>query len=129
MKRIEVMNRAKFVKQGTRMVFLFDLSSLDTDDALQVIHRGEDVIGRMPEKSVLTLVDISDNHQGNLLKEFTVKLVSKESTFISKVAFSGVSEQSVIKEWSDLMSSIGNNFKAFKHAVDAVGWLTETGAA
>ncbi|HEY6007626.1 MAG TPA: hypothetical protein VIU40_04825 [Geobacteraceae bacterium] len=129
MKRIEAMNRAKFVKQGSKMVFVFDLSSLDPDDVHAVMMRGEDVIRRMPQKSVLTLANIRDNERYDILREYTKHFVENYGSQVAKMAVSGIADNRVREEWSDMLSSLVEDLELFDNVDDAVSWLIDSQAA
>jgi len=60
MKRIEIMNRSGFIKNGSKMVLKFDLSGLSkADDVHRVVDYFSSIALKMPKKSVLGLVDLT----------------------------------------------------------------------
>jgi hypothetical protein len=111
------------------MVFVLDLADLDADDVDRVIRRGEDVIRRMPKKSVLALTNLSNNGTTDKLKEYAKQFLEQSKPQVLKGAFSGISDGRLKADWDDLLSSVGNDLETFASFDDALSWLIESDAA
>ena len=59
LKRIEIMNRASFLRNGSKMILKFDLSKLEnTENVQKVIDYFNSLVSKMPKKSMVGLVDL-----------------------------------------------------------------------
>lgn len=60
LKRVEIMNRASFLRHGAKMILKFDLSNLDNvEDVKRVVEYFGSMVKSMPKKSMVGLVDFS----------------------------------------------------------------------
>ena len=60
LKRVEIMNRASFLRYGAKMILKFDLSNLDeVEDVKRVVEYFGSMVKSMPKKSMVGLVDFS----------------------------------------------------------------------
>ena len=60
LKRVEIMNRASFLRFGAKMILKFDLSNLDNvEDVKRVVEYFGSMVKSMPKKSIVGLVDFS----------------------------------------------------------------------
>jgi len=58
--RPEIMKRASFLRDGTKMILKFDLSNLEnSEDVERVVAYFRSMVGRMPKKSIVGLVDFN----------------------------------------------------------------------
>lgn len=58
--RVEIMKRATFLRDGAKMILKFDLSNLEnSEDVEKVIAYFRSMVGRMPKKSIVGLVDFN----------------------------------------------------------------------
>ncbi len=68
--------RVKFIEHNRKEILLLDFSNSDTDQVLKIIEQAKRVIRTKPEKSVLTLTDVTNarfnDEVGKGLKEFTL---------------------------------------------------------
>ena len=129
MKATEMMSRAKFIKRGSKMVLVIDLSQLESEDARKVVERGEDIIRRMPKKSVLTLANLANSRQSSDLERYTRQLLEHSEPHVLKVAVTGTADKRLHAYWDRLSSSGHSNFECFKSYEDALGWLVNSEAA
>jgi hypothetical protein len=129
MKTIEIMHRARFVKQGSKMVLVIDLSQLDSEDARKVATRGEDIIKRMPKKSVLTLANFANTSPSDELEECAKQLLEHSKPHVLKGAVTGFAGRQLQAYWDKLSSSAENNFESFESYEDALHWLVDSKAA
>ena len=61
MKRTDAMKRASFFKHGSEMILKFDLSGLkSTEEVESVVKYFASVVGNMPKRSIVGLVDFSN---------------------------------------------------------------------
>ena len=123
MKRIEVMNRAKFIKQGEKMIFLFDFSGLAVDDGREVSEYGKGVIARMPKNSVLTLTDVTNVVYDDTFNALAKELTAHNKGHVRAGAVVGVSGWRKLAFWAALKFSGRDNLKLFATVEDAKGWL------
>ena len=129
MKAIEMMNRARFIKQGSKMVFVIDLSQLESEDAHKVIERGEDIIRRMPKNSVLTLANLENTRQDAELEKRTMELLKHSKPHVLKAAVAGIAGKSLQAYRNQLSSAESASFESFRNFEDALGWLVQFEAA
>ncbi|HEX8960156.1 MAG TPA: hypothetical protein VF775_01130 [Geobacteraceae bacterium] len=127
MKRVEVMKRAGFVKQGSRMVFVCNVSDLEPDDALQVIQYTEDIIKRMPKKSVLALAYLVNVKHNQEMEANIQYLLDKCAPHVSKGAYCGMNDRELQDEIERLLPSSGSNRKTFGSREEALSWLVASG--
>ena len=60
LKRVEIMSRASFLRDGSKMILKFDLSNLESiEDVKKVVAYFRSMVGRMPKKSIVGLVDFN----------------------------------------------------------------------
>lgn len=60
LKRVDIMNRASFLRYGAKMILKFDLSNLDEiDDVKRVVEYFGSMVKKMPKKSIVGLVDFN----------------------------------------------------------------------
>jgi hypothetical protein len=58
LKRVEIMNRACFLRDGAKMILKFDLSNLDeAEDVKRIVEYFRSLVEKMPKKSMVCLVD------------------------------------------------------------------------
>ena len=129
MKAIEMMNRAKFIKQGSKMVLVIDLSELESEDAHKVIKRGEDIIRRMPKNSVLTLANLENTRQDDELEKRTMELLKHNKPHVLKAAVAGIAGKSFQAYRNQLSCAENASVESFRNIEDALGWLVHPEAA
>src|SRR5574340_1041824 len=105
MKRIEVMKRASFVKQGSRMVFVCDVSDIEPDDALRVIQYTEDVIERMPKKSVLAMACLVNVNYSKEMEAHIRHLLDPCAPHVLRGAYYSISDRELKDEIECLLPS------------------------
>ena len=60
LKRVEIMNRASFLRDGAKMILKFDLSNLDqVDDVRRIFEYFRSLVEKMPKKSMVGLVNFT----------------------------------------------------------------------
>ena len=60
LKRVEIMNRASFLRYGAKMILKFDLSNLqEIEDIKRVVEYFRAMVEKMPRKSIVGLVDFN----------------------------------------------------------------------
>lgn len=60
LKRVEIMNRASFLRHNTKMILKFDLSNLhEIEDIKRVVEYFRSMVTKMPKKSIVGLVDFT----------------------------------------------------------------------
>ena len=60
LKRVEIMNRASFIRSEAKMILKFDLSNLNnSEDVERVAAYFRSVVEKMPKKSIVGLVDFN----------------------------------------------------------------------
>ena len=123
MKFIEIMGNAKFVKLGSKMIFVCDLSGLEVDDALKVLKRAEDIIKRMPKRSVLAVARLTNVKYNEEIEVYIRHLIEQSDPHVLKGAVTGVTDKRLRVEIDDLMASLGKNKETFDTYEDAVSWL------
>ena len=129
MKRIEVLQRARFVRQGVKMVFVCDLSGLERDDAIRVVEHGRDILRRMPRKSVLAVARLEDVKHDAELEMHLRELIAQSDPQVLKGAVSSVTDRRLRADMEDLMQSLGKDKETFARYEDAVSWLLASEAA
>ncbi len=127
MKRIEVMNRASFIKHGSKMVFVCDVSGLNPEDAMKVIKHTEDVVRRMPTKSVLALAYL-DNVEGSKEMGECIKYLHDKCTpHVLKGAYCDITDKILKGEIEHLLPTSGSKRKSFGSREEALSWLVSGG--
>jgi hypothetical protein len=129
MKRIEVMNRARFVRQGDKMIFVCDLTDLDKEDAIRVVRHGEDILRRMPKKSVLAVARLANVKYDDELEAHIRHLIQQTDPYVVKGAVTGVTDRRLRVDMEVLMDSLGKDKETFASYEDAVCWLLDSEAA
>lgn len=128
MKLTEVMRRARFIKQGSRMIFVCDLSNLDTEDAIRVVKYAEDIIKRMPKKTVHAVAHLTNVKYNEKLESNIKHVIKHTDPHVLKGAVAGITDQRLKADMHDLMSSLGRNKETFVHYEDAIYWLASDAA-
>ena len=60
LKRVEIMSRARFLRDGAKMILKFDLSELENaEDVKKVVEYFSSMVAKMPKKSMVGLVDFT----------------------------------------------------------------------
>lgn len=128
MKRTEIMERAKFIKHGAKMIFQFDFSNLAITDAREVAEYGKGVIGKMPKNSVLTLTYVTNVVYDNEFNAVAKDLVAHNKPYVLAGAVVGVVGWRKVAYWAALVFSGRDNLKLFDGGEDAKEWLGRYGA-
>ena len=129
MKILEIMNRAKFVRQGAGMVFVCDLSGLEPDDVRSVVSRSRDIISRMPANSVHMLMNLSGIRDCGSTKMCTRELLKEVGPHLYKGAVSGLADILEKAVWEGALSVARKDLGYFATYEDALCWLVEPRAA
>lgn len=129
MKRIEVMDRAKFIRHGAKMIFQFDFSGLVVEDAREVAEYGKGIIGRMPKNSVLTLTDVTNAIYDDAFNAVAKDLLACNKPYVLAGAVVGVTGWRRVAYWAALLFSGRDNLKLFDTADAAKDWLVGYGPA
>lgn len=129
MKRIDKMRRARFIKHGTKMIFVCDLSGLGTADAHQVIMHGEDIIKRMPRHTVLAVAQLADVKHDEQLEGYLKQLIGQCDHHVLRGAVSGVTDAQLKTRLERFVTSIGHHVGSFDSYDDALSWLVSSEAA
>ncbi len=127
MKRAEIMERARFVRHGERMIFRFDLSGLAYEDGREVCDYGKGIIGRMPKNSVLTLTDVTDVAYDDGFSALAKELTAHNKLHVRAGAVVGVSGWRKLAFWAALTFSGRDNLRLFDRTGDALAWLAGCG--
>lgn len=124
MKRSELITRARFVSEGSKRILRLDFSNLAVADIQEVVTYATGLIAHMPDKSVLTLTDVSgtgfDSAVIESLKEFTKH--NKRHVIAGGVL--GVSGLKKVVFQTITNLSGRSNLKAFDSEAEAIAWLT-----
>lgn len=123
MKRIEVMERAKFIRHGAKMVLQLDFSGLCLADAREVAEYGKTVIGKMPKNSVLTLTNVTNVVYDTEFNTVAKELMACNKPYVLAGAVVGVTGWRRVAYWTGLVFSGRNNLKMFDTIDDAKEWL------
>lgn len=123
MKTSEMMNRAKFIKHREKMILNFDFSDLDIDDARQVCAYVKGVISRMPERSVLTLVNVANVKYDAAFRELSGDLAEHNKPYVRAGAVVGVDGWKKLLFWATEKMTGRSNLKLFADAGQAKDWL------
>ena len=76
LKRVEIMNRTKFLRDGAKMILKFDLSSLENaEDVKRVIEYCSSMIEKMPHRSMIGLVDFTGLKVADEVTQEVISLV------------------------------------------------------
>src|SRR4030042_6835694 len=119
-----MVERIRFIKHAGRDILLLDFSNFNADDFFEAIDFAKDVIASQPEKSLLTLTDVTgarfDKYVTMELKEFA----SHNHPYVKAAAVVGVKGlKEVILNTIMLFSE--RKFHAFDSIEDAKEWLTK----
>jgi hypothetical protein len=113
MKASEVMNLAKFVKHKNSMLLYFNFSGMDIDDARQVCDYAKGLITRMPKKSVLTLVNVTDVKYDDAFRELSNELAQYNKPYVLAGAVIGVEGWRKLVFWATTKLTGRGNLKLF----------------
>ena len=76
LKRVEIMNRARFLRDGAKMILKFDLSELENaEDVKRIIEYCSSMVARMPHKSMVGLVDFTGLKVADEVTQEVISLV------------------------------------------------------
>lgn len=129
MKLIDKMKRARFIKYGTSMIFVCDLSDLDTEDACQVIRHGEDIIKRMPKRTVLAVARLANVKHDALVEGYLKRLIAQCDPHVLRGAISGITDQRLKAGLEKFILLMGEkHVESFNSYDDAVSWLVKKAA-
>ena len=120
----EVMKRTKFIHEGNKMILKFDLSNLETKEQVSsVVKHFITIVGKMPKKSMVALVDFTDLSVEDGMEKDLIELTNfcnpnfKASAIIAKnVGTRGLANQ-IIDHFGRL------NMEIFGEESQAVEWL------
>ncbi len=123
MKRSEMMDRAKFYRHGSKMIYHFDFSGLNAEDAHDVAQYGKGVIARMPEGSLLTLTDVTDVNYDERFSAISRDLVQHNKPYVVAGAVVGVTGWRKLAFWAALKFTGRTNLRLFDSVGEASEWL------
>ena len=123
MKRSEMMERAKFYRHGSKMVYHFDFSGLNAEEAHDVAHYGKSVIAKMPQRSLLTLTDVTNVNYDEKFSAISKDLVQHNKPFVLAGAVVGVTGWRKLAFWAALKFTGRNNLRLFDSTEEASEWL------
>jgi hypothetical protein len=123
MKTSEMMNRAKFLKHRDKMILNFDFSGLEVDDARQVCEYVKGVISKMPEGTVLTLVNVENVKYDQEFNDLSGDLARHNKPYVLAGAVLGVSGWRKLLFWTTTKLTGRDNLKLFDDAETAKEWL------
>jgi hypothetical protein len=127
MKTSEVMQRAKFVKHGDKMILFFNFADLAIEDARQVSNYAKGLISRMPKGTVLTLTDVTNVKYDADFRELSGELVEHNKPFVLAGAVVGVDGWQKMVFWAVTKFTGRSNLKLFAEAESAKDWLCSYG--
>ena len=113
MKASEAMKLATFIRHKGKMLLYFDLSGLDLEDARQVCDYVKGMIARMPKKSVLTLVNVTDVKFDAAFKELSGDLAQHNKPYVLAGAVLGVEGWRKLVFWATAKLTGRDNLKLF----------------
>jgi len=119
----EIMERAKFVKQGGVMILNINLSEIGLEEIREVVEYSKGMIGRMPKGSVLTITDVSGVNFEDGFKEIVTGFLEHNKPFVRAGAVLGVSGWKKLVYLVSSRLSGRNNLKLFDDSAAASRWL------
>ena len=123
MKPIAMMSRARFVRHKDKMLLQMDFSDLDIDDARQVCAYVKGVISRMPKKSVLTLVNVTNVQYDEAFRALSDDLAEHNKPYVQAGAVIGVEGWKRLLFWATTKLTGRDNLRLFADAEKAKEWL------
>ncbi len=127
MKTIEVMTRAKFVKHRDKMLLTFDFSGLSYEDARQVCDYVKGLISKMPKKSVLTLVNVTDVKYDEAFRALSNELAEHNKPYVLAGAVMGVEGWRKLLFLATTKLTGRDNLRLFADPDSAKDWLVSYG--
>ncbi len=123
MKTTEMMSRAKFIKHRDKMIMNLDFSGLGIDDARQLSSYAKGVIGRMPQGSVLTLVDVTDVKYDEAFRALSGDLAEHNKPYVLAGGVVGVEGWRKLLFWATTKLTGRTNLRLFDDGEQAKEWL------
>lgn len=123
MKRSEMLERARFINHGTRKILKFDFSRLDIAGVREIIAYGTRLVAQMPERSVLTLTDVTDANYDKEIAEALKEFTRHNKPHVIAGAVVGVSGLKKVIFQAVATVSGRTNLKLFGDAESAKEWL------
>lgn len=124
LKTIDIMNRAKFLKYGSKMILRFDLSNLENDeDVRKVIDYFYSIVKRMPKKSIIGLIDINNLTISENTRNEIARFPEKCNPYFKASAVVNLDESAVELTNLAFKPYENINVELFRDQVEAKDWL------
>lgn len=115
-------SRIKFIEHDLKEILLLDFSNSNPDEVLKTIDYAKDVIRTRPEKSLLTLTDVTNARFNDKVSEGMKEFAHHNKPYVRAGAVVGVTGlQKII--FRAVMAFSKRKFEAFDDREKAAVWL------
>ncbi len=124
LKRIEIMNRASFLRFGSKMILKFDLSNLDkVEDVNRVVEYFGAMVKSMPKKSTVGLVDFNGLKVADEVTQEMIRLTESCNPYFRATAVIA-NDASTVKLAESVINHFGKiNLPIYQEEGSAKEWL------
>ena len=123
LKLIEIIERAKFVRYGDKLVMRYDLSKLESQqDIDKVFNRFIMTVEKMPEKSMLCLLDLRGLGQSRVSGKVMGRTTQRIAPYFKATAILA-DDEVVIDAIKTLRAELEVYLPLFKEEKPAIEWL------
>lgn len=124
LKRVEIMNRASFLRFEAKMILKFDLSNLDAvEDVKRVVEYFRAMVARMPKKSIVGLVDFNGLKVADEVTQEMIRLTESCNPYFRATAVLA-NDASTISLAESVINHFGKiNLPIYQEEETAKQWL------
>ncbi len=114
--------RVKFIKHQDRDILYLDFSNSKTDQVLKIIEDAKEVIRTKPEKSILTLTDVTNARFNDAVGESMKQFAAHNKPYVKAGAVIGITGLKKII-FGAVMAFSKRNLESFDDIEEAKRWL------
>ncbi len=114
--------RVRFIQHEGKDILLLDFSGCMADEVLVMIDKAKDVISSQPEKSLLTLADVTDARFNERVSQDMKEFTAHNKPYVKASAVVGITGLKRII-FDAVMRFSGRKISAFDNIEEAKTWL------
>jgi hypothetical protein len=116
------MERIKFIEHKGKKILHLDFTQARADEVIQIIREAKGVIAAQPEKSILTLTDVTNIKFNSAAADAMKEFASHNKPYVSAAAVVGVTGLKQVI-YNAVVRFTGRNLVAFDSHGQAKDWL------
>lgn len=115
-------HRIKFIEYKGKRILHLDFTHARADEVIQIIGKAKGVISAQPERSILTLTDVTDIQFNSAAADAMKQFAHHNKPYVSAAAVVGVTGLKQII-YNAVVRFTGRNLVAFDSSSQAKDWL------